>query len=95
MSELQNFYKNNIHMFYNIDYVEEKYKKICRYKTVSEYSNYFRNVIVEEKSNHDNNIPDNLREVVKKTIYDLFDKPLVEKEITIEQFLKLAKLLKP
>ena len=89
MSKLSNFYKSHMHIFYNIDYIESKYKDNCRYKNEYEFNEYLQKKIlnVNEKQNEKQNI---LREIIKKTIYDLFDKSEIEKEITLEQFIRLV-----
>ena len=92
MSKLSDFYKSNMHIFYNIDYIESKYKDKCRYKNEYEFNDYLKKEILNIKSESENkNENENvLREIIKKTIYELFDKSEAEKEITLEQFIKLV-----
>lgn len=91
-SKLAEFYKNNIHEFYNIDIIEDKYKKQSRYKTIPEITKYMRTEIFDLQNN--NNIKDNVtRDIVKTALYGLFNKKIIKKEITIEQIKQIIELI--
>lgn len=92
-NELTSFYKDNVHNFYNIDMIEHKYKQYPRYKTIPEISKYIKNQILESKNN--NNIEDfTTRNIVKKSIYKLFGKTVIKKEITLDQITQIIELIK-
>lgn len=89
--DLSEFYKNNVHVFYNIDIIEAKYKEKCKYKTLTEFSKYLKQNILN--ISNDNSIQSETREVIKDSIYKLFNRKIKKNDITIEQLLKLAKLI--
>ena len=90
---LTSFYKDNVHIFYNIDIIENNYKKQRKYKTIPEISKYIKKEILN--LNHNDNIEDNItRKIVKKAIYGLFNKKILKKEITIEQIREIIELIK-
>ena len=92
-NKLSSFYKNNVHVFYNIDMIEHKYKQYSRYKTIPEISKYIKNEIFELKQN--GNYADfTIRNIVKIQVYKLFDKPVIKKEITIDQIKQIVELIK-
>ena len=89
--KLAYFYKDNIHKFYNIDIIEDKYKQQCRYKTIPEITKYMRTEIFHLENN---DIKDNItRDNVKTALYGLFDKKIIKKEITTEQLIQIIQLI--
>ena len=91
--KLADFYKDNIHKFYNIDIIEDKYKQQCRYKTIPEITKYMRTKIFDLENN---DIKDNItRDNVKTALYGLFDKKniKIKKEITTEQLIQIIELI--
>jgi len=89
--DLSNFYKENVHIFYNIDIIEQKYKENCRYKSLSEFSKYLKKEVL--KTNNNSELSNDLRDIIKETMYNLFHKRVKKNEISIEQLLDLAKLI--
>ena len=89
--DLSEFYRNNAHVFYNIDIIEEKYKEKCKYKTLTDFSKYLKQNILN--ISNDNTIQSETREIIKDSIYKLFNKKIKKNEITLEQLLQLAKLI--
>lgn len=89
--KLADFYKDNIHKFYNIDIIEDKYKQQRRYKTIPEITKYMRTEIFDLENN---DIKDNItRDNVKSALYGLFDKKIIKKEITTEQLIQIIELI--
>ena len=89
---LASLYKDNIHNFYNIDIIENKYKQQSRYKTIPEITKYMRTEIFDLQNN--NNIKDNFtRDIVKSSLYGLFNKKIIKKEITTEQLIQIIQLI--
>ncbi len=92
---LLDFYKENVHVFYNIDYIITIYDKKGDYKDASIF---FKNLkqILESQSTNDINIKNEpnieyVRENVKDIIYELFGKLNKKKEITLDQFHEIVK----
>lgn len=89
--DLSDFYKENVHIFYNIDIIEHKYKEKCRYKTLSEFSKYLKKEVL--KTNNNSKLSNEVRDIIKETMYNLFHKKVKKNEISLEQLLDLAKLI--
>ena len=89
--ELSDFYKENVHIFYNVDIVEQKYNQKCSYKNLSQFSKYLKREILE--SNNNSELSNDQRDVIKETIYNLFHKKVKKNKITLEQLVELAKLI--
>ena len=100
--KLLDLYKENVHDFYNIDYIVTIYDKKSDYKDVSVFLKKLKKIIESNANNPTNTnidpITGNIRESVKTIIYELFNKPIEKiekneknKTITAEQLHQIVK----
>ena len=104
--KLLDLYKENVHDFYNIDYIVTIYDKKSDYKDVSVFLKKLKKIIESNVNNNTNTkidpITGNIRESVKTIIYELFNKPIEKikkpiekieknKTITVEQLHQIVK----
>lgn len=88
---LSEFYENKAHIFYNIDIIKEEYNENRSYKTLPQFMKYFKKDVL--KKENINELPSDIRDIIKETIYNLFKKKVNSNEITIQQLVQLVQLI--